>query len=108
MSYVWNLELVRKRDGCQFMCMLNTWVSKGVWHYSSGMLWQDVTLFSVSIVGRKTACNVLEAFPEITDVFARLSLGFADITDDDLTLVERLFCFTTKLAQLPLLMMHTI
>ena len=30
-----------------------------------------------------------KAFPEITDVFARLSLGSADIADDDLTLIER-------------------
>ena len=41
------------------------------------------------LVGEKTAWNVWEAFPEITDVFARLLLGSADIADDDLTLIER-------------------
>ena len=70
--------------------MFNTWVSKSVRHYSSGMLLQDVTLFPVSMVaGKKTAWNVWEAFPEITDVLARLSLGSADIADGDITFVER-------------------
>ena len=36
---------------------------------------------------------VWEAFPEITDVFARLSLGSADIVDDDLKL-KKICCFT--------------
>ena len=37
------------------------------------LLLQDGTLFPVSMVaGKKTAWNVWEAFPELTDVFARL------------------------------------
>ena len=47
------------------------------------------TVSSFNGRGRKTAWNVLEAFPEITDVFARLSLSSADIADDDLTLSEK-------------------
>ena len=46
------------------------------------LLLQDGTLFPVSMVaGKKTAWNVWEAFPELTDVFARLSLGSADTAD---------------------------
>ena len=52
-TYGWNLELVKKRDGCQFMVLLNTWLSKSVWHYFTGMLLQDVTLFPVSMVVEK-------------------------------------------------------
>ena len=40
-----------------------------------------------------------EAFPEIIDVFEGLSLDSADTALDDLT-------FTTKLDQLPLLLVH--
>ena len=43
------------------------------------------TVSSFNGQGKKSAWNVLEAFPEITAVFARLSLGF----DDDVTLIER-------------------
>ena len=41
------------------------------------------------VAGKKTAWNLWEAFPEITDVLARLSLTSADIADDDLTSIER-------------------
>ena len=70
--------------------MLKTWVSKSVWHL---LLWFAFT--GCDIVprfngrGEKTTSNVWETFPEITDVFARLSLGSADIADDDLILIER-------------------
>ena len=47
------------------------------------------TVSSFNGRGRKTVWNVLEAFPEITDAFARLSLSSADIADDDLTLSEK-------------------
>ena len=50
------------------MYMLNTWVNKSAWHYSTGTFLQDMTLFPGSMVGEKTAWNVWEAFPEITDV----------------------------------------
>ena len=39
--------------------------------------------------GEKSAWNMWEEFPDITNVFSRLSLGSADIADDDLTLIER-------------------
>ena len=56
------------------------------------MLLQDVTLFPVSMVtGKKTTWNVWNGLPEITDVLVRLSLGSADIANDDLTLIERFF-----------------
>ena len=72
------------------MVLLNTWLSKSVWHYFTGMLLQDVTLFPVSmVVEKKNAWNVWERFSEIIDVFARLSLGSVGIADDHLTLIER-------------------
>lgn len=88
MSYGWNLEVVRKIDGCQFMHILSTWVSKGVWYYSSGMFLQDVTLFPVSMVAGKKCVEYVENNAcEITDVLARFLLGSADIAG--LILIER-------------------
>ena len=53
----------KKSDACQVMYMLNTWASKSVWHYSSGMFLQDVTLFLVSMVAGK---NCLECVGSIS------------------------------------------
>ena len=91
MGYGWNLELVRKRDVCQFIYIPNTWANKSVWNYSIGMLLQDVTLLPVSMVTGTKLLGMWGAFLEITDVLARLLLGSADIVDEDLTLIERFF-----------------
>ena len=89
--------------------MLNTWVSESVWYYSFGMPLQDMTLFPVSMVARKKApWKVWEAFPEVTDVFARFSLGPADIAYDDLTLIERLVLLNERTGLTPLLMVQPL
>ena len=71
------------------MVLLNTWLSKSVWHYFTGMLLQDVTLFPVSMVVEKKCLECVGKISEIIDVFARLSLGSVGIADDHLTLIER-------------------
>lgn len=49
-----------------------------------------------------------EAFPEVTDVFARFSLGPADIAYDDLTLIERLVLLNERTGLTPLLMVQPL
>ena len=75
------------------------------------LLWYAFTgCDTVSTVSMVAGKNYLECMGNIswTDLFARISLSSADIADEDLTFIERdlLFCSSTKLTQLPLLMVH--
>ena len=76
----------KKRNVCQDLYMLYA-QHLGKQMCLSLVFWYFFTCFdivsSVNGRGRETAWNVCEAFPEIRDVFVRLSLGSADIAHDD-------------------------
>ena len=71
------------------MYMFNTWVNKSAWHYSTGMLLQDMTLFPGSMVREKNCLECVGSISWNNKCVARFSLGSTDIADDNLALIER-------------------
>ena len=75
-------------DGCNYIHLLIFSVQKNVLPCSFGMLLLDVTRYQVLVVsGRKQ--HGLFLFPEITDIFARLSHGSSQISKVDWLKIQR-------------------